>query len=72
METKHQDASSVKLLTVDEVAERLRRSPLTVRYWIARHQIGCVRIGRAVLVPEEVVANLIARGFVPPTEGCEL
>jgi excisionase family DNA binding protein len=63
-----QDVQNVKFLTINETADRFRRSPHTIRYWIARRQIGFVRIGRSILVPEQAIAELIARSFIPPTE----
>jgi excisionase family DNA binding protein len=43
---------SGQLLTVAEVAERLRLHPITVRRHIKAGRIRAVRIGRAVRVPE--------------------
>ena len=50
------------LLTVPEVAESLRVSTRTVRRWIASGTLQCVRIGRVVRVPAEVVNALIRPG----------
>lgn len=44
--------SNERLLTVREVAERLRLHPITVRRHIKAGRIRAVRIGRAVRVPE--------------------
>lgn len=54
------------MLTVREVAERLGLRESTVRAWIAQRRIGVVRLGRAVRIPPEEVARLIAENTVPP------
>ena len=47
------------LLTILEVAERLRVSTRTVSRWIASGTLQYVRIGRVVRVPAEAVEALV-------------
>lgn len=54
-----------QLLTVREVAERLRLHPITVRRHIKAGRLSAVRIGRAVRVRESDV-NDLARGEERP------
>lgn len=49
---------SERLLTVKEVAERLRLHPITVRRLIASGRLPAVRIGRAVRVREGDVSRI--------------
>jgi excisionase family DNA binding protein len=53
------------MLTVREAAERLGLRESTVRAWIAQRRIGVVRLGRAVRIPSEEIARLIAENTVP-------
>jgi excisionase family DNA binding protein len=53
---------SERLLTVREVAERLRVHPITVRRLIASGRLAAVRIGRAVRVREADVGALSRPG----------
>ena len=52
---------TAELLTVDEVAERLKCHPQTVRRWIWSGKLGHVKVGGLVRVPEEEVRLLLAR-----------
>jgi len=47
------------LMTTNEVADRLRVSPLTVRRWRYRGLLGYVRVGNSVRYREEDVRLLI-------------
>ena len=49
----------MQLLTVSEVAQRLRLSERQIRRMIADGRIPVVRLGRAVRIREEVVRALI-------------
>lgn len=49
-----------QLLTLPEVAERLRVSPRSVRRLTSRREIDVVRIGRRVLVPHDAVSTFVA------------
>jgi len=50
------------LLTIPEVAARMRVSPRTVSRWIASETLACVRIGRVVRVAADAVDVLIRSG----------
>ena len=52
-----------KLLTVAEVAERLRVHPMTVRRHIKSGRIRSTRVGRSVRVPEDAIGQAEARRF---------
>jgi excisionase family DNA binding protein len=45
--------SAVELLTVNETANQLRISPMTVRRHIAAERLGAVRIGRSIRISQE-------------------
>jgi excisionase family DNA binding protein len=51
-----------EVYSVAEVAELFGRQPRTVRGWIADGRLPCVRIGRAVFVPEPALRALFAPG----------
>jgi excisionase family DNA binding protein len=53
------------LLTVSEVAVRTGWKPSTVRKKILRRELGYVKLGRSVRVPESEVDRLIQSGFRP-------
>ncbi len=55
-----------RLLTVDEVAERLGTSVRFPRRLIAERRITFVRIGRLVRIPEAAVTEMIDAGTVAP------
>jgi excisionase family DNA binding protein len=57
---------SERLLTVQEVAERLHVHPITVRRLIANGRLAAIRIGRAVRVREEDVGAFL-RPKAPPS-----
>lgn len=65
MPQKTQHLRSVTLYTIPEAAERMRRSPHTVRYWVRQHQIACIRLGRGIMIPESAIEELLARGYTP-------
>jgi len=54
------------LLTVAEVAERMRVRPATVYKWLRLGLLGSVRFGRVVRVPAEGLEALIAAGWKRP------
>ena len=53
---------TTELLTVDEVAARVKCHPQTVRRWIWSGKLGHVKVGGLVRVPAEEVRRLIERG----------
>jgi excisionase family DNA binding protein len=60
-------AENSNLLTVNEAALRLKLSVACLRAWIARRQIGFVRIGRRrIRIPESEITRMVDRGYVPP------
>jgi excisionase family DNA binding protein len=59
-----QAASPHALLTIPEVAERLRVSTRTVFRWIATGELICIRIGRVVRVPAEALGALVRAGKI--------
>jgi excisionase family DNA binding protein len=68
IEQRHDD----QLLTVREVAERLRLHPITVRRHIASGRLPAVRIGRAVRVREADVRALGRRQGPEPVTAEEI
>ena len=56
---------SKQLRTVEQAAEDLNVSVHTIRAWIARRKIACVRLGRAVRVPASEILRLVEEGTVP-------
>lgn len=58
--------TSGKLLTVFEAEERTGRKASTWRRDILERRIPYVKIGRSVRIPEEVVNDLIAKGWRDP------
>jgi excisionase family DNA binding protein len=59
------DKAFVGLRTVEQAAAELCVSVHTIRAWIARRKIGCVRLGRAVRIPAREITRLIEQGMVP-------
>ena len=53
------------LLTVGEVAARTGWKPSTVRKKILRRELGYVKLGRSVRIPESELERLIINGFRP-------
>ena len=56
------------LRTVAEAARDLNVSVHTIRAWIARRKLGCVRLGRAVRVPASEITRLVEKGTIPAIE----
>ena len=54
-----------KLLTVEEVADRLGLKAATIRRRILERKIDYVKNGRSVRIPIEAVERIIATGYRP-------
>lgn len=52
-----------RLMTVSEVAQALRVSPVTIRRWIRLNLIRSLKLGRKRLVPREVVEDILRKGL---------
>ncbi len=55
----------VRVLTIDQAAERLAVAPVTIRAWCARRQIASVKLGRARRIPESEIRRLLVEGYTP-------
>lgn len=55
--------SSLKFLTVAEVAAQMRVSKMTVYRLVHSGQLEAVRVGRSFRVPEHVLEEYLARSF---------
>jgi excisionase family DNA binding protein len=55
----------MKLLTIEQGAERLGLKPATIRFWIWMRKIDHVKVGRAVRLRDDTIQELIRRGTVP-------
>jgi excisionase family DNA binding protein len=59
--------NSNRPLTVEETAEALNLSQACIRAWISRRRIGCVRLGRAIRIPQTEIQRLLSEGSRPAT-----
>lgn len=59
---------SKKLLTLKECEERTKRKVSTWRKAIARREIPFVRIGRSVRIPQEVIEEIVQKGWCEPVK----
>jgi len=57
-----------KLLSIKEASELLALKPATIRAWLYRRRLPCVRCGRAIRVPADAIARFIERNTVPARE----
>ena len=57
-------------LTVREVAEELRCSPLTVRRMVAAGRLSALRLGGSLRISREALAALAVRYLNPPPGLC--
>ncbi len=55
--------SSVKFLTVAEVAMQMRVSKMTVYRLVHNGELEAVRVGRSFRVPEHVLEQYLSRSF---------
>jgi excisionase family DNA binding protein len=54
------------MLTVDEVAARLRVSPESVRRWARQGRLRAVHVGRQLRIPPEEVNRILSDGLDSP------
>lgn len=54
------------VLTIPQAAATLNLSVFTIRAWVARRQIGFVKLGRSVRIPLTEIQRLLEQGTVPP------
>lgn len=54
-----QDLSDVRFLTVQEVADVMRVSTMTVYRLVQRGELPAVRFGRSYRIPESAVAGVV-------------
>ena len=57
-----------QLLTVKQAAEALGLKAATIRAWLSRRRLPCVRCGRAVRIPAQAIAEFIERNTIPARE----
>jgi excisionase family DNA binding protein len=58
------------MLTVGQAADELGLKECTVRAWLLRRKIACVKLSaRCVRIPREEVERLIASSYVPARAG---
>ncbi len=57
----------MELLTLDEVAKLLKRSPSTVYRWISNNEIPYLKIGHRVLFNQNELFDWIQSHSVPTT-----
>jgi excisionase family DNA binding protein len=58
--------TDMKLLTLEQAAERLGLKVVTARMWASTRKIGRVKLGRrAVRIPESEITKIIERGLIP-------
>ncbi|MDR4493754.1 MAG: helix-turn-helix domain-containing protein [Nitrospirales bacterium] len=62
------ERSTKGLLTLMECEEKTGRKVSTWRKAIAQRRIPFVRIGRSIRIPEEVLDELIQKGWHEPVE----
>jgi excisionase family DNA binding protein len=55
-------------LTVDQLAQRLHRSPRTIQRWTTQRRIPHVKLGRATLFTEDQVSEIAAAYTVEPRD----
>lgn len=51
--------------TVEELAILARRSPQTVRSWVAKRKVGHTSIDRGLLIPKADVQRILDQNYVP-------
>ena len=59
-----QEPGRVRYLTVEEVAELVRVSRMTVYRWVRSGDLPAVRVGRSFRVPEKAVHDYLRAAFI--------
>ena len=54
-----------KLKTIAAAASELGLAPITLRTWISKRKISCVRLGRSLRIQQSEIEKLIAQGTIP-------
>jgi excisionase family DNA binding protein len=54
-----------ELVTVIEAARQLSLAPVTVRSWVGQRRIAAFKLGRAVRIPRDEIARILAESFQP-------
>ncbi len=62
------DIEPDELYSVHEVAEVLRLSPSTLRFWIWQGGLPHTRLGRRVFLRGQTVLDMATKGFRPKTK----
>ncbi len=57
-----------RMWTIPEIAHKLQMSATHVYDLVRRREIGCVRIGRSVRVPDDDLKAFVNRNHTPATD----
>lgn len=57
--------STVTLLSVSQIAERLGVTEACIRRWILERKVATVKLGRLIRIPSAEVERLISSGLRP-------
>lgn len=64
--TSTPDITSIRFLTVGEVALIMRVSKMTVYRLVHAGELEAIRVGRSFRIPEPAVTGYLRVAFVPP------
>ena len=57
---------ALRLLRVEEAAQFLNVKPSTIRAWLLRRKLPCVRVSqRAVRIPLDALEQLVSQNTIP-------
>jgi excisionase family DNA binding protein len=56
--------SKPRVVSVEEAAKALGLKPSTIRAWIGARKIASVHLGRRVMIPMEVIDDLLEKGLI--------
>jgi len=59
-----------QLMTVRETSRHLGVCEATVRRWIVARKVAVYKMGRAVRIPSDNIAQLIQQGYRPAATKC--